>query len=419
MTLPTEQLAGRLEGLREEHRQLIAQGLSLDLTRGKPSSAQLDLSAPLLSLPGEGDYRAADGTDCRNYGVLQGLPELRELWGGLLNVPAAQLISGGNSSLALMHDSVVAALLLGTTDGPRWVDTPGVAFLCPVPGYDRHFGLCEKLGIELIPVPLTEEGPDLDVVKRLVAEDARIKGMWCVPTYSNPTGATYSERTIRELAAMPTAAPDFRLFWDNAYAIHHLTEDEVTIPDVLGLCAEAGNPDRAFLFASTSKITNAGSGVSFFGSSPANVKWLLGHLSKRTIGPDKINELRHMRFLPDAEAVRAHMRRHRDILAPKFELVRQILAEELGGLGIASWTEPAGGYFISLDVPEGTASRVVELAKQAGVALTPAGATYPYGKEERDSNIRIAPSYPPLDELAAATRVLATCVKLAAAERTA
>jgi DNA-binding transcriptional MocR family regulator len=415
MTIPTEEQTTRLEHYRAEHAQLLAKGLALDLTRGKPSSAQLDLSAPMLALPGGGDYRAADGTDCRNYGVLQGLPELRALWGELLGVPAAQLISGGNSSLSLMHDCVVNAMLRGTTDGPRWVDEPSVAFLCPVPGYDRHFALCEQLGIDLITVPLTDGGPDMEVVKRLVAEDARIKGMWCVPTYSNPTGTTYSDETVRELASMPTAAKDFRLFWDNAYAIHHLTDDEAVLPDLLSLCAEAGHPNRPFLFASTSKITTAGSGVGFFGASVANVAWILAYLGKRTIGPDKLNELRHIRFLPDADSVRAHMRRHREIIRPKFDLVLGILAETL--TGTATWTVPAGGYFISLDVPDGCAARVVELAKQAGIALTPAGATFPYGKDPQDRNIRIAPTFPSIDEVEAATRGLAVCVRLAAAEK--
>jgi DNA-binding transcriptional MocR family regulator len=407
----------QLEQLREDHARLVAEGLSLDLTRGKPATAQLDLSAPLLDLPGTADYRGADGTDLRNYGGLLGLPELRAVWSELLGVPAAQLMAGDNSSLALMHDCVVNALLTGTTDGPRWVDEPSIAFLCPVPGYDRHFAICERYGIEMIPVPVTDDGPDLEAVKELVASDARIKGMWCVPTYSNPTGVTYSDETVRELASMPTAAPDFRLFWDNAYAIHHLTDDEVRIADVLTHAAEAGHPDRPFVFGSTSKITTAGSGVSFFGSSPANVQWLQGFLSKRTIGPDKINQLRHLRFLPDADSVRAHMRKHREIIRPKFDLVLSVLEEMLGGTGVATWTKPSGGYFISLDVPEGTARRVVELAKQAGIALTPAGATFPYGRDPQDRNIRLAPTFPAIDEVEAATRGLALCVLLAAAEK--
>jgi len=415
----TDELAAELTGLREEHGRLLARGLSLDLTRGKPAPEQLDLASDMLALPGRGDHRSADGIDCRNYGGLQGLPELRAVWGELLGVPAAQLVAGGNSSLSLMHDCVVNALLRGTTEGPRWVDQPSVAFLCPVPGYDRHFALCEQLGIDMITVPMTESGPDLDLVRRLVAADPRIKGMWCVPTHSNPTGTTYSVDTVRALATMPTAAPDFRLFWDNAYALHHLADDAAVAADVLGPCAEAGHPNRPLVFASTSKITMAGSGVCFFGSSPPNVAWLLAYLGKRTIGPDKLNELRHVRFLPDAQSVRAHMRRHRDIVKPKFDLVLDILAETLGGTGIATWTEPVGGYFISLDVPDGCANRVVELAKQAGIALTPAGATFPYGRDPRDRNIRIAPTFPSIDEVEAATRGLALCVRLAAAEKAA
>ncbi|MCI2418416.1 aminotransferase class I/II-fold pyridoxal phosphate-dependent enzyme [Saccharopolyspora sp. K220] len=417
MALGTEDLSARLEQYRADYKRLLDEGLSLDLTRGKPSAAQLDLANPLLGLPGEDGFRTADGTDARNYGGLQGLPELRAIWGPLLGVPADQLITGGNSSLAVMHDCVVNALLNGTTDGPRWVDAPSVAFLCPVPGYDRHFGICERFGIEMIPVPLNDDGPDLATVRELAAGDARIKGMWCVPKYSNPTGISYSDEVVRGLASMPTAAPDFRLFWDNAYGLHHHGETRAEIADVLALATEAGSPDRPLLFASTSKITLAGSGVSFFGGSPANVEWLLAHLQKRTIGPDKVNELRHARFLPDADAVRAHMDEHAAILRPKFDAVHEILTERLGDSGVGSWTRPDGGYFISLDVLDGCASRVVALAKDAGVALTPAGATHPYGNDPADRTIRISPSFPPIDELTAATRALATCVLLAAAEK--
>jgi DNA-binding transcriptional MocR family regulator len=409
----------QLDQLREDHAALVAEGLSLDLTRGKPSSAQLDLSKPLLDVPQSEDFRAADGIDARNYGGLVGLPELRAVWSELLGVPAAQLLAMGNSSLELMHDTIVNALLKGTTDGPRWVDAPVVKFLCPVPGYDRHFGICERYGIEMVPVPLTDDGPDLDVVKALVAADPAVKGMWCVPTYSNPTGTTYSDETVRELAAMPTAAPDFRLFWDNAYAIHHLSDDEVRVADVLALAAEAGHPDRPFVFGSTSKITFAGSGVSFFGASPANVAWFQAFLQKRTIGPDKLNQLRHLRFLPDADSVRAHMRRHREVIRPKFDLVLSVLEETLGGKDVATWTTPTGGYFISLDVPEGCARRVVELAALAGIALTPAGATFPHGEDPEDRNIRIAPTFPAIEEVEQATRGLAVCVLLAAAEKAA
>ncbi|GLW98579.1 aminotransferase class I/II-fold pyridoxal phosphate-dependent enzyme [Microtetraspora sp. NBRC 16547] len=398
-----------------DHAALVARGLSLDLTRGKPSARQLDLSDGLLALPGADDHTAADGTDCRNYGGLQGLPELREIFSGPLQVPAAQLVVGGSSSLAMMHDTVVQALLSRLPGAERrWVDEPRVAFLCPVPGYDRHFALCERFGIELIPVPMTPEGPDMDVVERLVREDAQVKGIWCVPKYSNPDGVSYSDETVRRLAAMPAAAPDFRIFWDNAYAVHHLTDTPVEIADVLTLCAEHGNPDRAFVFGSTSKITWAGAGVAFFGSSPANVAWWMANAGKQTIGPDKINQLRHVRFLKDAEGVAAHMRRQRDLIRPKFDAVSRILDKELGGTGFASWSSPAGGYFISLDVPEGCARDVVRKAAEAGIALTPAGATHPYGNDPQDRTIRIAPTYPDLEELDLAIEGLAVCVRLVA-----
>ncbi|MFC6062820.1 aminotransferase class I/II-fold pyridoxal phosphate-dependent enzyme [Streptomyces ochraceiscleroticus] len=416
-TLTHTELSDRLEGLRKEHARLKERGLRLDLTRGKPSAEQLELSEPLLSLPGGGDHSAEDGTDCRNYGGLKGLAELRATFAGLLQVPVEQLVALGNSSLELMYESVVDAVLFGLPGAPGpWQREGRTAMLCPVPGYDRHFALCEKLGIDMIPVPMTESGPDMDEVERLVA-DERVKGIWCVPKYSNPTGATYAPETVRRLAAMETAAPDFRVFWDNAYAVHQLQGDREPVADILGLCAEYGNADRVFVFGSTSKITAAGSGVAFFGSSPANVTWLLGHLSKRTIGPDKINQLRHARFLPDAEAVHAHMERHAELLRPKFELVDAVLEKRLGDTGIASWTRPQGGYFVSLDVLDGCASRVVQLAKDAGVALTPAGATFPYGKDPRDRNIRIAPSYPRLEELGDALEGLALCAELAAVEK--
>ncbi|MEV4284356.1 aminotransferase class I/II-fold pyridoxal phosphate-dependent enzyme [Nonomuraea bangladeshensis] len=390
---------------------LVQRGLSLDLTRGKPSPRQLDLSDDLLKLPTS--YRAADGTDGRNYGNLQGLAELRELFAPLLQVPAGQLVVGGNASLALMHDTVVHALLSPVPGAARrWVEEPEITFLCPVPGYDRHFTICERLGIKMVPVPMTADGPDMDVVERLVAADASVKGMWCVPKYSNPTGVVYSDETVRRLAAMPAAAPDFRIFWDNAYAVHHLTDTPVELADLLALAAEAGNPDRVFVYASTSKVTLAGAGVSFFGSSPANVEWFLRNTAKQSIGPDKINQLRHVEFLRDPAGVEAHMRKHAALIGPKFELVDKVLSERLGGL--ASWTSPKGGYFISLEVPH--AAEVVAKAKAAGIALTPAGATHPYGKDPDDRTIRIAPTYPDLDELEQAIEGLTVCVRLVAEE---
>ncbi|MFF4289178.1 aminotransferase class I/II-fold pyridoxal phosphate-dependent enzyme [Streptomyces sp. NPDC001633] len=409
--------AGLVERARQDYQELAGRGLSLDLTRGKPAPEQLDLSTDLLSLPG-GRYTSADGTDVRNYGGLQGLPELREIFAGLLQVPAGQLLAAGNSSLELMHDCLVHALL-GVLPGAasRWADQERIAFLCPVPGYDRHFALCERFGIEMIPVPMTDEGPDMEVVERLVAEDPAVKGIWCVPKYSNPTGVSYSDATVARLATMPTAAPDFRIFWDNAYAAHHLTDEPVEIADLLAACADAGNPDRAFVFGSTSKITAAGAGVAFFGSSPANVTWLLGHNAKRSIGPDKVNQLRHVMFLRDADGVRAHMARQRALLQPKFEAVGRILAKELGGTGLATWTTPKGGYFVTLEVPDGCAKEVVRRAAEAGIVLTPAGATHPYGDDPRDAVIRIAPSYPGLAELEQAIEGLAVCVRLVGHER--
>ncbi|MEV0158956.1 aminotransferase class I/II-fold pyridoxal phosphate-dependent enzyme [Nonomuraea fuscirosea] len=391
---------------------LVQRGLSLDLTRGKPSPRQLDLSNAMLTLPAS--YRAADGTDGRNYGNLQGLAELRELFAPLIQVPAGQLVVGGNASLALMHDTIVHALLSPVPGAARrWIEEPEITFLCPVPGYDRHFTICERFGIKMVSVPMNADGPDMDVVERLVAADASVKGMWCVPKYSNPTGVTYSDETVRRLAAMTAAAPDFRLFWDNAYAVHHLTDTPAELADLLTLSAEHGHPDRVFVYASTSKVTLAGAGVSFFGSSPENVKWFLHNTSKQSIGPDKINQLRHVEFLRDGAGVAAHMRRHAELVGPKFELVDKMLTERLGGL--ATWTSPKGGYFVSLEVPH--AAEVVAKAKAAGIALTPAGATHPYGKDPEDRTIRIAPTFPELDELEQAIDGLATCVRLVADER--
>ena len=396
---------------------LVGKGLKLDLTRGKPAPAQLDLSNALLTLPGEGEYRAADGTDCRNYGGGQGLPEIREIFAELLNVPVGQLVAGDNASLGVMHDTLVFSLLKGTVDsaGP-WVKDP-ITFLCPVPGYDRHFALCEQYGITMEPVALTQHGPDLDAIRERVAEDPSVRGIWIVPTYANPTGSVYTEEVTRALVSMPAAAADFRIFWDNAYAVHHLTDAEHPALDVLGLAAEAGNPNRVFVFASTSKITFAGAGVSFFAGSPDNVSWYLKHLGKRTIGPDKVNHLRHARYLGSADGVRELMRKHRAIIEPKFEQVETILESRLGRHDVATWTRPEGGYFISLDVPDGCATRVVALAKEAGIAMTGAGAAFPYGKDPRDRNIRIAPTFPSPDDVAAAIEGLCTCVLLAATEQ--
>ena len=387
--------------------------LKLDLTRGKPSSEQLDLSNGLLALPGDADYLAADKTDTRNYGVLQGLPELRALLAPLFGVTAAQVVLGDNSSLTLMHDAIVYLLLKGTSDSPRpWSKESRVAFLCPVPGYDRHFSICQDFGIEMIPVELGPDGPDMDAVERLVRDDAGIKGIWCVPKYSNPTGTVYSAPTIERLAAMPAAAPDFRIFWDNAYAVHHLTPERIEIPSMVDACARHGHPNRAFVFGSTSKITLAGAGVALFASSAENVAWYLGRMGKRTIGSDKVNQLRHVRFLRDTDGLLALMDRHRAIVAPKFASVVEALERNLAGTGVASWAVPKGGYFVSLDVLDGCAGEVVRLSTEAGVALTPAGATYPFGRDPRDRNIRIAPTFPDLATVATAAEGVALSVLL-------
>jgi DNA-binding transcriptional MocR family regulator len=407
-----------LEDARAAYEKLQAEGMKLDLTRGKPSAEQLDLATPMLSLPGAEDFRAADGTDARNYGGLHGLPELREIFAPFLQVPVGQLIAAGNSSLELMHDTLVHALLSPLPGAERrWADEERIVFLAPVPGYDRHFGVCERLGIELVPVPMTDDGPDMDVVEQLVAADPTVKGIWCVPKYSNPTGAVYSDETVRRLASMPTAAPDFRIIWDNAYAVHHLTEDEVEIADVLALAAEAGHPDRPFVVGSTSKITLAGAGVAFLGASAENIDWWIRLTSKRTIGPDKVNHLRHVRFLRDADGLRAHMRKHREIIAPKFAAVDEVLTREFAGTPGVEWSKPAGGYFVTLTVPEGTATEIVRLAKEAGLALTPAGATHPYGEDPQDSIIRLAPTFPVLAEVRRAMEGVAVCVRLALAQR--
>lgn len=416
-SLSRDELQARHDEQRRNYAELQGKKLSLDLTRGKPSSAQLDLSNPLLSLPGDGNFRDDEGTDTRNYGGQHGLTGLRAIFSELLGIPVPNLIAGNNASLELMHDVVVFSMLYGGVDSPRpWVREPAVKFLCPAPGYDRHFAITETMGIEMIPVPMQPDGPDVDLVEELVAADPAIKGMWCVPVYSNPTGAVYSWEKVRRLVQMSTAADDFRLFWDNAYPVHTLTTDFVRQVDILGLAAQAGHPNRPFVFASTSKITFAGGGVSFFGGSLGNIAWYLQHAGKKSIGPDKVNQLRHLRFLRDADGVRRHMLRHQQILAPKFALVLEILDKRLSESKIASWTEPGGGYFISLDVLPGTAKRTVALAKDAGIAVTEAGASFPYRNDPQDTNIRIAPSFPPVSDLRDAIDGLATCALLAATE---
>jgi aspartate/methionine/tyrosine aminotransferase len=416
-TLDSEALRRFEHEAQQEYDAFKAKALNLNLGRGKPSSEQLDLCNVLLGMPGEGDYTAADGTDCRNYGGLQGLPELRAIFTGVLGAPVDQIVAGNNSSLAFMHDAVGYAMLHGVPGGgAAWSKTPA-SFLCPVPGYDRHFTICDGFGIRMVPVPLTGSGPDMDVVERLAASDESIKGIWCIPKYSNPTGEIYSREVSARLARMKTAAPDFRIFWDNAYGVHHLTPTRHEIANILDLCAEAGHADRAFVFASTSKITFAGGGVAFFAASPANIRWLLKQMERRSIGPDKVNHLRHVRLFKNEAGLFALMERHAAILKPKFDAVDRIFTEMLGGTGVATWTKPEGGYFVSLDVMDGCARRVIELGKVAGITVVPPGATFPQGKDPNDRNIRVAPSFPGLDEVKQAATGLALAARLAAAEK--
>lgn len=410
-----------LAALQDEYASFKARGLALNMARGKPAAEQLDLSMPLLStVTTVEDCRAEDGTDCRNYGVLAGLPEAQRLMAVLLDDDPENVIVFGNSSLTVMYDTLARCLDFGTLGSTPWCQYEQVRWLCPVPGYDRHFGVTEAFGIEMIPVPMNDDGPDMDTVERLVAEDASIKGIWCVPKYSNPGGVTYSDEVVRRLASMECAADDFRIFWDNAYCVHHLFDDvseQDQLLDIAEACAEAGNPDRYFKFASTSKITFPGAGVAAMAASPENIAEAKRHLNAQMIGHDKINQLRHVRFLRDAEGIAAHMRKHAAILRPKFALVERKLTEGLGELDIATWTHPRGGYFVSFDAPAGCAKCIVALAKEAGVTLTGAGATWPHGEDPHDANIRIAPTLPPIDELEVALDVFVCCVKIAALEK--
>lgn len=390
-------------------------GLKLNLTRGRPSAEQLNLSQGLLDVLGYDDYRAADGTDCRNYGGLEGIAELRQLFGEILGVDAGNVLVLGTSSLNQMYDCAIRCLLFGVPggDGKPWSAERPVKFLCPSPGYDRHFAISELLGIEMIPIQMTPDGPDMDEVERLAGSDPSIKGIWCVPLYSNPDGICYSEDTCRRLASMPAAA-DFRIFWDNAYAIHHHDPDvPSTIPEMLSLCAASGHPDRVFLFASLAKVTWAGSSPSCLAASKANVDWVRKLMAIQTIGPDKMTQLRHVRFLRDKAGVLRLMARHAAILAPRFARVDEILSRELSGTAACRWEKPRGGYFFSLYVTPGAAAAAIRLAKEAGIEITPAGSAYPYGKDPWDSHIRLAPTLPPLDELEQAVETLAVSIRLA------
>jgi DNA-binding transcriptional MocR family regulator len=394
---------------------LKTRNFALDMTRGNPCKKQLALSDKIRE---RGFIETSGGIDCRNYGRLEGLPEMREWFGKYFDMPPGNVLALGNSSLALMHDVLLQSLVRGVSDGRSW-HLPNLPpkFLCPVPGYDRHFNICELYGIAMQPVKLREDGPDMDEVEEAVRKDPSIVGIWCVPKYSNPKGTTYSKQAVHRLAKMETANPAFRIFWDNAYAVHDLTDEPPQLENIFRVCKAHGNPDRVFVFGSTSKITFAGAGVAAFAASERNVKWFLQGLRVQTIGPDKLNQLQHVRFLPTMGLVRRHMKLHREILAPKFAAVMQTLDQYLGHSEIATWTNPRGGYFVSFDVKPGCAKRVVELADQAGVKLTPAGATFPYRKDPLDSNIRIAPSFPGEDEIRKAMEVLAISTLVAVAEK--
>ena len=409
------------EALTEEYKTYCAKGLSLNMARGKPASNQLDLSMGLLDiLPASKECKSADGTDIRNYGIVDGLPEAKQLMASMLDDKAENTIVFGNSSLNIMYDTIMRCWVFGTLGSPAWSTLDKVKFICPVPGYDRHFGVTEEFGIEMVTVPMTEDGPDMDAVEELVANDSSFKGIWCVPKYSNPGGVTYSDETVERLASMKCAAEDFRIFWDNAYAVHHLFDDaseQDQLLDIAQACEKAGNPNRYFKFASTSKVTFPGAGVAAMAASADNIAEIKKRMGVQTIGHDKLNQLRHVRFLKDAEGIAAHMAKHAEILRPKFALVVKMLEEGLTGTGCGSWSNPRGGYFVSFNAMEGCAKRIVALAKEAGVTMTGAGATYPYKNDPKDSNIRIAPTLPPLEELEEAIKVFVCCVKLASVEK--
>ena len=408
-----EELQEELNLVNQEYKRFQAMDLNLNMSRGKPCREQLDLSMGLMdALNSEADLSCADGTDCRNYGVLDGISEVKELMGDMMENNPDNLIIYGNSSLNIMYDTVSRAMTHGIMGGTPWMKQEKVKFLCPVPGYDRHFAITEYFGIEMIPVPMSPTGPDMDLVETLVAEDEAIKGIWCVPKYSNPQGYTYSDETVRRFARLKPKATDFRIFWDNAYTVHHLYESKQDhLIEILAECKRAGNPDLVYKFASTSKITFPGSGISALATSLNNLEDIRKQLERQTIGHDKVNQLRHVRFFGDISGIMKHMKKHADILRPKFEVIEEIFEEKIGGLGIGEWTKPVGGYFISFDGLPGTAKRVVDKARKAGVILTKAGATWPYGKDPLDTNIRIAPSYPPLEDLKLAAELFTVCVR--------
>jgi aspartate/methionine/tyrosine aminotransferase len=414
--LKRKDLEALRDKLRDRYADRKAENLDLDMTRGKPGADQLDLANGMLTCLGS-DYKAADGIDCRNYGGVDGLPEAKKLFAAFLEVEPDEVIVGGNASLQIMHDVFVRAYTHGVPGGNGTWERAPAKFLCPSPGYDRHFKICQHFGIEMIPVAMRDDGPDMDAVEKLAAEDEAVKGIWCVPKYGNPTGVTYADAVVDRLAAMPVKAPDFRIFWDNAYTVHHLTDRPDRLKNILAACKAAGNPDRVYIFGSTSKVSFAGAGVAAMAASTHNVTELKAHLSIQTIGPDKLNQLRHVRFFKNMDGIRAHMKKHAALLRPKFDAVLGTLEAELGGKGIAVWSKPNGGYFVSLDTMDGCAKAIVAKAAEAGLKLTPSGATFPYGKDPCDRNIRLAPTLPPVKDVKRAMELVCICVQLVSVEK--
>ncbi len=414
-----------MEELRTEREKLLAaydeyqaRGLSLNIARGKPGDDQLDLSMPMLDvLDSSATLTASDGVDARNYGVLEGIPEARALFGEIMDVDPSQVIIFGNSSLNIMFDTVARSYMFGVMGATPWSKLDKVKFLCPVPGYDRHFGITARFGIEMINIPMTDQGPDMDLVEQYVNHDETVKGIWCVPLYSNPGGCVYSDETVKRFAALKPAAEDFRIYWDNAYIIHHLYDEEIRIPNIIEECAKAGNPDMVYQFCSTSKITFPGSGVAAMSTSPANVEDILDKMKWQTIGHDKINQLRHVRFFKNLDGLKAHMKKHAAVIRPKFDAFLEAFDRDLEGRGIASWTRPRGGYFISFSAMPGCAKDIVARCKDAGLTLTGAGAAFPYGKDPEDSNIRIAPTFSSLEDIRIAADLFSVCVRLSAVEK--
>lgn len=417
LSMNLQELQKQEELLLKEYEKQKEKGLKIDMTRGKPCSEQLDLSEGMLTaISTNADCLTDYGFDCRNYGLVDGLDYAKKIFSDIIGVPWNQIIVGGNSSLNLMYDAVARYMLYGVNGEKPWVKQEKIKFLCPVPGYDRHFAICESLGIEMVNVPLLADGPDMDMVEKLI-KDETVKGMWCVPKYSNPTGITYSPSIIKRIAAMKPAAKDFRLFWDNAYAVHDIYEDGDVLIDILPECEACGNGNMPLIFTSTSKITYPGSGVSAIGGSKENIDYIKSIMQKQTIGHDKMNMWRHVKYFKSADGIREYMKKHAAILRPKFEICQKVLEENLADTGVAMWTKPKGGYFISLNVYAGCAMKTVELAKEAGVVVTEAGATFPYHKDPGDTNIRIAPSFPKTDELEKGMEVLCACAKLAAVQK--